>query len=147
MSAPGGRGTAPDPVSAASWPDLVARVVALYEWAGRPSFRELELRSKKAGFRISRGTAQNLAAGATNPQRRSLEAFVVACGVVPDSWLAAWDRLDSTARMSAIDEDLQVTRGTSAPSAHRARYWATIQKIAERGPQQLELDRSLMTIV
>src|SRR6266480_4310525 len=116
--------------------------------AGEPRLIRCRLpRSKKAGFRISRGTAQNLAAGATNPQRRSLEAFVVACGVVPDSWLAAWDRLDSTARMSAIDEDLQVTRGTSAPSAHRARYWATIQKIAERGPQQLELDRSLMTIV
>jgi hypothetical protein len=72
-----------------------------YQSVGRPSFRDVEARSRRAGRVISASTARNLAEGETRPHRRSVEGFLLGCGVGRadlDEFLRTWDRLNATPR-------------------------------------------------
>src|SRR4051812_43811619 len=92
-----------------SWTELRQALQAVYGDLGRPSFRAIERRSRRAEIRISVGTAQSLASGGNGrPQRRSVEGFLSGLGVAPDDrveWLAAWDRLaaaETAARFTPV---------------------------------------------
>jgi hypothetical protein len=91
--------SAPDPAGALSWPEFGRLLTALYEVSGRPSFRQMQARGKRAGHPISASTAQTLAAGgAGRPQRRSIEGFLHGCGLSQPAhaaWLTVWDRLSA----------------------------------------------------
>ncbi|MFG2052010.1 NACHT domain-containing protein [Micromonospora sp. NPDC048935] len=88
----------PDPTGARTWERYGRHLRELYNHAGRPSYRNVERRSKRAGHPISKGSAQSLATMTVRRERRTVLGFLYGCGLPANrhaAWLAAWDAVNS----------------------------------------------------
>ncbi|MFE0530436.1 NACHT domain-containing protein [Micromonospora parva] len=88
----------PDPTGARTWEQYGRHLQELYSHAGRPSYRDVERRSKRAGHPISKGSAQGLATTTVRRERRTVEGFLHGCGLPANrhaAWLGAWDAVNS----------------------------------------------------
>ncbi|MFW3469916.1 helix-turn-helix domain-containing protein [Streptomyces microflavus] len=78
----------PDPAGATSARDYVQALRELHIWAGKPSMRELEVRS---GGHVSKSTFHNMLTDDRLPRFENLEIFLTACGAkYPQAWLRKW---------------------------------------------------------
>lgn len=84
----------PNPQSAGTPEEFVAQLHLLYEWAGKPTLRELE---KRAGTgRLPRSSVSDMLRRTGRlPKIDLLTEFVKACGAdaALPAWIAAWHRL------------------------------------------------------
>ncbi|MGZ3382884.1 MAG: ATP-binding protein, partial [Isosphaeraceae bacterium] len=59
--------------------DLLGALAALHALVGMPDDRQLETYAGRAGFQLSRSTANTIRRGLGRPRYKTVEAFVVAC--------------------------------------------------------------------
>jgi hypothetical protein len=102
--------------------DFAVQLRKLYRLVGEPSYRDVAIRSKRAGREISASTAGNLVRGATLPTRPSVEGFLLGCGAGSDAirpWMDKWDR--HAERRSPTRETRQVP-----PTGTQFAGWMTV---------------------
>ncbi|MEW2636051.1 helix-turn-helix transcriptional regulator [Streptomyces sp. NPDC048389] len=85
----------PDPIRVSSVQELVLALKAVHVWAGAPSLRELERRSRTV---LRRSTISDMLRGESLPDYERYVAFLRACGVDGpslDTWVFVWRRLSA----------------------------------------------------
>ncbi|MBO8189186.1 helix-turn-helix domain-containing protein [Streptomyces spirodelae] len=88
------------PEIVSTFADLHTAMLALRQWSGSPSLKELEVRAGDNG-ELPHSTLHRVLRGESLPHRHHVLAFVRACGesgAAAQQWAAAWDRAQRDTR-------------------------------------------------
>ncbi|GGY29438.1 helix-turn-helix domain-containing protein [Streptomyces xanthochromogenes] len=85
---------APDPTLVSTLEELMTALNEVLVWSGAPSLRQLEIRSKKTGYRLSKSTIGEMLKRPKLPPYERYQAFLTTCGITEfGPWLHVWRRL------------------------------------------------------